>query len=161
VPRRCRLACTVVSEERFSTRTHTCRSRVGAIDVDQPGGVVFALRPSRVWSMNRTDLRVANHSGIARLCVIGVFRGWQSSRSSRVMTRFRPCCSPSCLSADQTGVCALGSSARAVNFRALLHRRVRSADSRCQASTPYPSMGFGPLRGPSPPLSFQPLNTEV
>jgi hypothetical protein len=44
---------------------------------------------------------------------------------------------------------------QAVNFRALLHRRVRSAEARCQASTPYSSMGFVPLRGPSPPLLFR------
>jgi hypothetical protein len=34
-----------------------------------------------------------------------------------------------------------------VNFRALLHRRVRSARGRFQHRAPYPSMGFVPLQG--------------
>jgi hypothetical protein len=36
-----------------------------------------------------------------------------------------------------------------VNFRALLHRRVRSARCCCQHRAPYPSMGFVPLQGPT------------
>jgi hypothetical protein len=46
-------------------------------------------------------------------------------------------------------------SARSGDFRALLHRRVRSVDRRCRPSTPYPSMGFDPLRGPFLSLLFQ------
>jgi hypothetical protein len=34
-----------------------------------------------------------------------------------------------------------------IDFKALLHRRVRSVSHRCQRPTPYTSMGFVPLRG--------------
>jgi len=43
----------------------------------------------------------------------------------------------------------------AADFKALLHRRVRSVVCRCRQPTPYPSMGFVPLRDPFSPLSFQ------
>jgi hypothetical protein len=56
---------------------------------------------------------------------------------------------PDCSSADQAAACAIARVSWAANFRALLHRRVRSVEARCQASTPYSSMGFVPLRGHS------------
>jgi len=43
--------------------------------------------------------------------------------------------------ADQAETCALPRFG-AVDFKVLLHRRVRSVDPRCQAPAPYPSMGF-------------------
>jgi hypothetical protein len=46
------------------------------------------------------------------------------------------------------------------DFRVFLHRRVRNADSRCQESTSYPSMGFVPLRGPSLSPSLQRVCTR-
>jgi len=48
-----------------------------------------------------------------------------------------------------------GPASGAASFRALLHRRVRSVASRCQPPTPYPSMGFVPLRGSFSPPPFQ------
>jgi hypothetical protein len=66
----------------------------------------------------------------------------------------RPCRTARCRGAEpDRNLCdCLG--AGAANFRALLHRRVRSVDCRCRSPTPYPSMGFVPLQGSflPPPL---------
>jgi len=66
--------------------------------------------------------------------------------------RVRPCRQHPCTSRSGRGRC--GWCQTPIDFRALLHRRVRSVSRRCQLPTPYTSMGFVPLRGlPRPPAA--------
>jgi hypothetical protein len=106
-----------------------------------PPGVAAAALPtlsgvSRV--MRPTVRRMANHPRpIARLCCIGVFQG-SSDPAEAVSSKpaFDPAVSPTALGLNQAEACAF-QGVGAANFKALLHRRVRSVVLRCQITTPY------------------------
>jgi len=81
-----------------------------------------------------------------RLCCIGASR---RGPHRSVVRRVRPCRQR--LFASRSGRGRCGWYQTPIDFKALLHRRVRSVGRRCQLPTPYTSMGFVPLRGLSRP----------
>jgi hypothetical protein len=110
--------------------------------------------PSRVRASTLTDhpadlRQLSGRPALLHRCLSRLVRA-----EAFPSARFRPCCPLRCSSADQTNLRDC-SSAEAVDFRALLHRRVRSTDLCFQLPIPYPFMGFGPLRGPSSPPPFR------
>jgi hypothetical protein len=107
------------------------------------GGVRSALiiRPVPAWTKRLPKLAPLLHRCLSTCAHRSVHR------------RVRPC-RQRLFASQRSGRGRCGWCQTPIDFRALLHRRVRSVSRRCQFPTPYTSMGFVPLRGsPRPPAA--------